>query len=105
MTDRNAEFYNTLTDSWEIRQDSFYLKYEDSLDLAEFKAGRIFPVRSIYSFIESCLPYLDADVVEEEVIEFMEQSGRCEADELIVYLWETAKYGSLLLMELDAWYD
>lgn len=105
MKDRNAEFYNTLTDSWEIRYDSFYLKYEGSLDLDEFKAGRIFPVRSLYGFVESCLPYLDSDTVEEEVIELMEMSGRCEADELITYLWETAKYGSLLLKELDAWYD
>lgn len=105
MTYRNAEFYNRLTDSWEIRKDEFYLKYERSLDLDEFKAGRTFPVRSIYDFIESCLPGIDADIVEEEVIEHMEFSGRCESDELIVYLWETAKYGSLLLKELDSWYD
>lgn len=105
MEYRVAEFYNRLTDKWEIRKDDFYLRYEGSLDIEEFKGGRIFPVRSIYSFIETCLPYLNADMVEEDVIEDMEYSGRCEADELIHYIWESAKYSSLAMRELDAWYD
>ena len=98
-------FYNKITDEWETRTDEFYLKYETSLNIEEFKGGRNFPVRSIYRFIEIYADYLNADTVEEDVMEDMEYSGRCEMDELIHYLWESAKYPSIIMREFDGWYD
>ncbi len=97
--------YERTTDTYILddRKDfTFYLKYEKELDIEEFKAGRIITVRSLYGFAEELLG-MDSDDVEDKVTEKMVRSGRCEADELIHYFWETAKYPSIVLQDLDIW--
>lgn len=96
------EFYTPTLGTYITRTDSDYLKYEKDLDVDEFKAGRIIGCRSLYGFAEYILG-LDPDEVEDEVFEGMLTSGRSEADELIHYFWETAKYPSIVMSEIDRW--
>lgn len=79
-----------------------YLKYETEFDIEEFKANRIITVRSLYGFAEEYLS-IEADELEEEILDRMEDSDRCEADEMIYFFYETAKYPSLVLFQLDTW--
>lgn len=79
-----------------------YLKYETEFDIEEFKANRIITVRSLYGFAEEYLG-IETDELEEEILDRMEDSERCEADEMIYFFYETAKYPSLVLFQLDTW--
>ncbi len=79
-----------------------YLKYESGFDLDEFKDNRVITVRSLYGFVEFVLN-LEVDEVEDEIIKRMVETGRPEADELILYLYDTAKYPSSTLYKLDYW--
>lgn len=85
-----------------VRDFNNYLKYETEFDIEEFKANRIITVRSLYGFAKEYLS-IEADDLEEEILNRMEESDRCEADEIIFYLYETAKYSSIVLFQLDEW--
>lgn len=85
-----------------VRDFDNYLKYETEFDIEEFKANRIITVRSLYGFAKECLS-IEADELEEEIINRMKESNRCEADELIFFFYETAKYSSIVLFQLDEW--
>lgn len=92
------------TDTYIDRVEDFnnYLKYETEFDIEEFKANRIISVRSLYGFAEEYLS-IQADDLEEEILNRMEESDRCEADEIIFFFYETAKYSSIVLFQLDEW--
>lgn len=85
-----------------VENNKNYLKYETEFDIEEFKANRIITVRSMYGFAEEYLS-IEADELEEEILDRMENSERCEADEMIYFFYETAKYPSLVLFQLDTW--
>lgn len=92
------------TDTYIDRVEDFnnYLKYETEFNIEEFKANRIISVRSLYGFAEEYLS-IEADDLEEEILNRMEESDRCEADEIIFFFYETAKYPSIVLFQLDEW--